>query len=64
MEINKQKLVVYTALFTDDINYVFGGLPEYSTDSDVDFICYTNTPYLKSDVWDIRVVNLDDNLSV
>jgi hypothetical protein len=26
---NKERLVVYTALFTSDIEYVYGTLPEY-----------------------------------
>lgn len=52
------KIVVYTALFTDDINYIYGGLPEYNMD-DIEFICYTNTPYLKSNTWDIRLIELD-----
>ena len=51
-------IVVYTALFTDDVNYVFGGLPEYDIQG-VDFICFTNTPHLTSDTWDIRVVDCE-----
>lgn len=54
-----KKLVVYTALFTDDINYVHGILPEYENIEGVDFICFTNTPYLTSDTWDIKLTKLD-----
>lgn len=59
MKINKNKLVVYTALFTDDIDYVYGELPEYDINSNVDFICFTNTPHLKSENWDIRLIETD-----
>jgi len=52
------KIVVYTALFTDDINYIFGKLPEYDING-VEFICFTNTPYLKSKCWDIKLVDLE-----
>jgi len=52
------KLVVYTALFTDDIKQVHGLLPEYNV-AGIEFICFTNTPYLKSNTWDIRVVDLE-----
>lgn len=52
------KIVVYTALFIDDVNYIHGALPEYNI-KDVEFICYTNTPYLKSNTWDIRLIELD-----
>jgi hypothetical protein len=54
------KLIVYTALFTDDIKQVHGLLPEYNV-AGVEFICFTNTPYLKSNTWDIRVVDLEDS---
>jgi hypothetical protein len=56
------KLVVYTALFTDDIEYVYGTLPEYENDS-ADFICFTNTPHLKSNTWDIKLVDIEDDTS-
>ncbi len=52
------KIIIYTALFTDDINYIYGDLPEYDTNN-VEFICYTNTPHLKSNTWDIRLIELD-----
>lgn len=52
------KLVIYTALFTDDIEYVHGTLPEYEIDS-VEFICFTNTPHLKSNTWDIRLIECE-----
>lgn len=55
---NKERLVVYTALFTDDIERVHGTLPEYR-DSSIEFICFTNTPHLKSDTWDIRLVECE-----
>jgi len=55
------KLVVYTALFTDDINYTYGTLPEYGVSPSVDFICFTNTPYLKSDTWDIRLIETEES---
>jgi hypothetical protein len=54
------KIVVYTALFTDDLHKIHGTLSEYDI-QDVEFICYTNTPYLKSDTWDIRIVDLEFN---
>ena len=53
-----KKLVVYTALFTDDLHMTYGTLPEYDV-KDVEFICYTNTPFLKSNTWDIRIVDLE-----
>jgi len=53
------KLVVYTALFTDDINYIHGELPEYDSNIDIEFICFTNTPYLKSNTWNIKLVDLE-----
>lgn len=52
------KLVIYTALFTDNIEHVHGVLPEYDTTS-IDFICFTNTPHLKSNTWNIKQVSLD-----
>jgi len=52
-------ITVYTALFTDDINYAYGKLPEYKTTPNLDFICYTNSPHLVSETWDIRLIELD-----
>lgn len=53
------KLVIYTALFTDDIDYLYGDIIPYSHNKDgIDYICYTNSPYLKSDYWDIRYLDL------
>lgn len=53
------KLVVYTALFTDDPNYLYGDLIPYTHDKDgVDYIAFTNSPYLKSDFWEIRQMDL------
>lgn len=54
------KIVVYTALFTDDITQVYGGLPEYD-DNSVDYICFTNTPHLKSNTWDIRLIEVEES---
>ena len=55
-------IVVYTALFTDNPKIIFGLLPEYQVPG-VKFICYTNSPYLKSNCWDIRRVELEDGMS-
>ena len=52
------KVVIYTALFTDNIEEVFGTLPEYDIDN-INFVCFTNTPYLKSKTWDIRIVDIN-----
>ena len=54
------KVVIYTALFTDNIEEVFGTLPEYDIDN-INFVCFTNTPYLKSKTWDIRIVDIKGN---
>jgi len=54
-----KKLIVYTALFTDDPDYLYGDIIRYTHDKDgVDYVCYTNSEYLKSDFWDIRKVPL------
>jgi len=58
IDMNKERLVVYTALFTDDIEHIHGTLPEYR-DSSIEFICFTNTPHLKSNTWDIRLVDCE-----
>jgi FkbM family methyltransferase len=52
-------IVIYTALFTDNIDKIYGIIPEYETNNDIDFVLYTNTPHIKSDVWDVRLVNLE-----
>ena len=54
------KIVIYTALFTDNIEEVFGTLPEYDIDN-VEFICFTNTPHLKSNTWSIKLVDIKHN---
>ena len=56
-------ITVYTALFTDNPNETFGGLYDYnglrlsSLPYDIEFVCFTNCPYLKSDLWEIRQVD-------
>ena len=54
------KIVIYSTLFTDNIKEVFGTLPEYNV-AGVEFICFTNTPYLKSKTWNIKLVDIEDN---
>jgi len=52
---SKIKLAVYTALFTDDPDYLYGDIIPYDHDKvGIDYICFTNSPYLKSDFWEIR----------
>ena len=49
------KLAVYTALFTDDPDYLYGDIIPYQHPKDgVDYICYTNSKHLTSDFWDVR----------
>tara|TARA_R110001592_G_scaffold335117_1_gene619709 strand:- start:7891 stop:8601 length:711 start_codon:yes stop_codon:yes gene_type:complete len=49
------KLAVYTAIFTDDLDYLYGDVIPYEHDKEgVDYICYTNSPHLKSNFWEIR----------
>ena len=53
------KIAVYTALFTDDPNYLYGDIIPYTHDKDeVDYIAFTNSDYLESDFWDIRKMSL------
>jgi len=53
------KLAIYTALFTDDLDYLYGDIIPYTHDKDgIDYICFTNSPYLKSDFWDVRQMNI------
>lgn len=59
-------ITVYTALFTDDINKTYGKLHEYGFTKDdfpydIEFVAFTNCPYLTSDLWDIRVVDIIEN---
>lgn len=56
------KLLVYTALFTDDPNYLYGDIIHYTHDKgNVDYICYTNSDYIDTDFWDIRKYNIHRN---
>ena len=53
-----KKLVVYTGLFTDDPNKLYGDIIHYKHDKgNVDYIAFTNSDYLKSDFWDIRKID-------
>ena len=53
------KIAVYTALFTDDPNYLYGDIIPYTHGKDeVDYIAFTNSEYLESDFWDIRKMSL------
>ena len=53
------KIVVYTALFTGNTDKIYGIIPEYETNNNIDFVLYTNTPHIKSNVWDVRLVDLE-----
>lgn len=56
----KEKGVVYTTIFNDDILYD----PDFVT-SGVDYVCFTNNPNLKSNIWEIMLINnfnLDSNV--
>jgi hypothetical protein len=54
-----KKLAVYTALFTDKPDYLYGGLINYTHDKDdVDYIAFTNSDYLESDFWDVRKMDI------
>ena len=49
------KIAVYTGLFTDDPNKLYGDIIHYEHEKDgIDYIAFTNSDYLKSDFWDIR----------
>ena len=53
-----KKIAVYTALCTDNPDYVYGDLIKYRHEKeDVDYIAYTNSDYLKSDFWEIRKID-------
>ena len=53
-----KKLAVYTGLFTDDPNKLYGDIIHYTHDKDnVDYIAFTNSDHLKSDFWDIRKID-------
>ena len=43
------KLVVYTGLFTDDPNTLYGDIIDYKHEKDgVDYVAFTNSDHLKS----------------
>jgi hypothetical protein len=59
MERTSIKLAVYTALFTDHPDYLYGDLIPYNHDKDgIDYIAFTNSDYLKSDFWDVRKMDI------
>lgn len=61
-DIKNSKIVIYTA-FTGDYDSLKD--PEY-IDENCDYICFTNNPNVKSDIWKIIPIkenNLDDNRS-
>ena len=52
------KLVNYTVMFTDDPNKLHGDLVPYTHDKEgVDYIAFTNSPHVKSDFWDVRLID-------
>jgi len=54
-----KNIVVYTGLFTDDPDYLYGDIIHYEHDKEgVDYVCYTNSDYLKSDFWEIRKMDI------
>lgn len=53
---SKKKVVVYTAIFG---NYDVLKEPEYIGD-DVDYVCFTDNPQIKSDVWKVIYCENDD----
>ena len=53
------KLAVYTALFTDHPDYLYGDLIPYVHDKNgIDYIAFTNSDYLESDFWDVRKMDI------
>jgi len=55
------KLVNYTVMFADDPKKLHGDLVPYTHDKEgVDYIAFTNSPYIKSDFWDVRLVDEKD----
>ena len=55
------KLVNYTVMFADDPKKLHGDLVPYKHDKEgVDYIAFTNSPYVKSDFWDVRLVDEKD----
>jgi hypothetical protein len=53
-DMTKKNFVVYTALFGD-----YDDLPDPTISADCDYICFTDNPHLKSDIWEIEVVPAD-----
>ena len=53
------KLAVYTALFTDDPDYLYGDIIHFQHEKDnIDYIAFTNSDYLESDFWDVRKMDV------
>ncbi|MBT3514389.1 MAG: DUF616 domain-containing protein [Nitrospina sp.] len=52
----KNNFVVYTALFGD-----YDDLLDPVSSADCDYICFTDNPYLKSDIWKIKIVPADSS---
>ena len=53
------KLAVYTALFTDEPDYLYGDLIPFEHDKEnIDYIAFTNSDYLESDFWDVRKMDI------
>ena len=51
------KIAIYTGLFTDDPNTLYGDIIPYEHKKDgIDYIAFTNSDHLKSDFWDIRKI--------
>ena len=58
--IRNSKLVIYTCIIGE---YDYLKDPEY-IDDNCDYICFTNNPKLKSDIWQIRFIeNRDMNVT-
>ena len=56
------KIAIYTGLFTDDPNTLYGDIIPYEHKKDgIDYIAFTNSDHLKSDFWDIRKIDCDRN---
>ena len=54
-----KKLAVYTALFTDEPDYLYGDLIPFKHDKEnIDYIAFTNSDYLESDFWDVRKMDI------
>jgi hypothetical protein len=59
MERSSMKIAVYTALFTDNPDYLYGDLIPYTHPKNgIDYIAFTNSDYLQSDFWDIRKMDI------